>query len=189
MQKIKTKTSSINRNPLVTIDDQRIIDWLVPQKAIGALALKSDEVFLGEGLTWRQVEKSSRTTTKGRNSSRTKFRTFERKAKSGGPSANEHEEDIESSDLESSSEDKSYGVELKIYVIDLEDSEWEFSKKDWERDSHESPYELIAFELDFEMCLRTIFELFELLDYVWFLFELLLFIVCACWKYCFSLFI
>ena len=53
-------------------------------------------------------------------------------------------------------------MELKITmddVIDSEDSEPGFRKRIDMEISHESPYELIAFELDFEICLRTIFGL------------------------------
>jgi len=131
--KIKSKTSSINRDPLAAIDDEeRVTDWLVPPKTNGAPASESDdEVFPGEGLTWRQVGKSSGATIKKRKSSRTKLKTFKRKAKSGGPSNNEREEDMESSSSESSSEDESHEVELNLTrndVIDSEDSEPEFSE-------------------------------------------------------------
>ena len=103
--KINSKTSSINRDPAAAIDDEkRVTDWLVPPKTNGALASESDdEVFPGKGLTWRQVEKSSGATIKRRKSLRTKLRTFKRKTKSGGPSANEREENTKSSGSKSSS--------------------------------------------------------------------------------------
>ena len=42
--KIKSKTSSINRDPLVAIDDEeRVIDWLVPSKTYGAPVSESDD--------------------------------------------------------------------------------------------------------------------------------------------------
>jgi len=44
-------------------------------------------------------------------------------------------------------------------VINSEDSELGFRKRIDMEISHESPYELIASELDFEICLRTIFGL------------------------------
>ena len=50
--KIKNKISSINRDPLAAIDDEkRVTDWLVPPKTNGAPASESDdEVFPEEGL-------------------------------------------------------------------------------------------------------------------------------------------
>ena len=128
--RLRNKLTLKNRDPLCAYDDEeRVTDWLVPPKRNGGPHIDSDdEVFPGEGLSWRQVAKSMGANPKRRKSVRTK--TYKREKGTKGASSSKEkskeltrEEDEEEFSSTESSSEEDLNIDIPLEEEDSSESE------------------------------------------------------------------